>query len=343
MTQKHQKTLRSTRFRKDREHIWQELEQLVLRVDTHGLKTLSAEEIERLPHLYRATLSSLNTAKTISHDKSLIQYLTTLSTRGYHVVYGTRLNIGQAIVDFFTVMFPQSVRDLGRYLAFSSGIFFAGMAVAWFMVLRDPTFYFAFVAESMASGRDPNATTESLRSALFDGGDSDSSSLAMFASFLASHNAKIGMMAFGLGFAGGVPTVYLLFQNGLVLGAFSGLYHSRDLTFELYSWLLPHGVTEILAVLLCGAAGLYIGKAAVFCEENLSRMDSIVAAGKRVGPTVIGAVVMFFLASLIEGFFRQWVQSIPVRYGVAMVTALFWIFYFVTVGRDERVDGAEHV
>ena len=337
----HQKPLlRSTRFRKEREHIWHELEALVQRVDTHGLKTLSAEEIERLPHLYRATLSSLNTAKTISHDKNLIDYLTNLSTRAYHAVYGTRLDIRRAIVDFFTILFPQSVRDLSLYLAFSSGIFFAGGAVAWLMVLKDPSFYFAFVSEAMAGGRDPNATSETLRSMLFDGDENAAGSLAVFASFLASHNAKIGMLAFGLGFAGGVPTVYLLFQNGLTLGAFSGLYHTRGLTFELYSWLLPHGITEILAILLCGAGGLFMGKVAIFGEENLTRKDAIIAAGKKVGPMIIGAVVMFFMASLIEGFFRQWVHSIPIRYGVATISALFWILYFTSMGvNNEVVDG----
>lgn len=328
--------LRSTRFRQDRKHIWFELEGLVAKVEKHGLKSLTAEEIERLPHLYRATLSSLNTAKTISHDRALIAYLQSLSTRGYYAVYGTKLEFWKSIVDYFTIHFPQSVRDLRWYLLLSALIFFAGVAVAWMMVLRDPAFYFAFVPEELASGRDPGASTEYLRSVLFDGGDSSSDELAAFSSFLASHNAKIGMMAFALGFAGGIPTVYLMFQNGLMLGAMSSLYDSRGLSYELFSWLLPHGITEVTAILLSGAAGLYIGKAAIFGEENLGRVESIVAAGKKIGPAAIGAVIMFFIASVIEGYFRQMVQSIPIRYGVATLSALLWLFYFSSVGRHEK-------
>ena len=52
-------------LRKGREDGWRELEDLVQRVERRGMRALSLDELERLPILYRATLSSLSVSRTI--------------------------------------------------------------------------------------------------------------------------------------------------------------------------------------------------------------------------------------------------------------------------------------
>ena len=48
---------------------------------------------------------------------------------------------------------------------------------------------------------------------------------------------------------------------------------------------------------------------------------------------IIGAVFMLFLAGIIEGVFRQTVLSIPIRYAVAISSAVVWFLYFGVLGR----------
>ena len=67
--------MRSVEFRREREATWNELEGLITAADKRGLRSLSAEERARLPHLYRATLSSLSVARSISLDQALTTYL----------------------------------------------------------------------------------------------------------------------------------------------------------------------------------------------------------------------------------------------------------------------------
>ena len=50
-----------------------------------------------------------------------------------------------------------------------------------------------------------------------------------------------------------------LAENGLTLGAFFALFVSRGLGFQLGGWLFIHGVTELFAIMLGGAAGFRIG------------------------------------------------------------------------------------
>src|SRR6266581_4368311 len=102
--------MRSVEFRKERETTWRELEDLIADADKRGLRTLSAEQLARLPHLYRATLSSLSVARSISLDRALTEYLENLVGRAYFVVYGTRQRLSRQLADFFLWKLPAAVR-----------------------------------------------------------------------------------------------------------------------------------------------------------------------------------------------------------------------------------------
>jgi len=120
--------------------------------------------------------------------------------------------------------------------------------------------------------------------------------------------------------------------NGLILGAFSWLYGARGMGWEFWAWTLPHGVTEIWALLLCAAAGLRMGQALVFPGRQ-SRLVSLQRAGDTAGVVALGAVAMFLVAGLIEGIFRQTVGEAVVRWSVAGGTFLLWSTYFLFAGR----------
>ncbi|HLL23876.1 MAG TPA: stage II sporulation protein M [Kofleriaceae bacterium] len=322
--------MRSVEFRREREATWSELESLIAAADANGLRSLTADQLARLPHLYRATLSSLSVARSISLDRALTEYLENLVGRAYFVVYGTRQPLRKQLARFFLWRWPSTVRRAKWHILVAFVVTLAGGFAAFQLTLGDMDYYYAFVGD-MAQGRTPASSTAELRAGLYDDA-SVSGTLATFAASLFSHNARIGIMAFALGFVAGLPTIVLLFYNGLVLGGFAALYHARGLSVDLWGWLLPHGVTELLAVILCGAAGFLVAHGLVF-PGSQTRMDSLRERGKDAAVIVIGAVIMLFIAGLIEGIFRQTVTSVPIRYTVAATTAVWWIFYFGVVGR----------
>src|SRR5205085_10501974 len=92
------------------EATWAELEGLITEADKRGLRALTADQLARLPHLYRATLSSLSVARSISLDRALTEYLENLVGRAYFVVYGTRQALRRQLADFFLWKLPSSVR-----------------------------------------------------------------------------------------------------------------------------------------------------------------------------------------------------------------------------------------
>jgi uncharacterized membrane protein SpoIIM required for sporulation len=331
--------MRSVEFRREREATWQELENLIAAADEKGLRKLSAEQLARLPHLYRATLSSLSVARSISLDRALVEYLESLVGRAYFVVYGTRQRLRTQLRDFFTYAWPAAMRRAKWHILVATAIMVAAGVAAFQLTSSDMDYYYVFVGE-MAQGRTPASSTAELYSGLYDG-DGQTSGLASFAAELFSHNSRIAILAFALGFVAGLPTMLLLFYNGLVLGAFAALYHARGLSADLWGWLLPHGVTELGAIVVCGGAGFLLAHGLVFPGAQ-TRLDALRERGRLAATVVIGGVLMLFIAGLIEGIFRQRVQSMTVRYVVAGITAVWWIYYFGFVGRGRERAEAEH-
>lgn len=330
--------LKSYAFRRERERTWRELEELVGKTESGGVRSLTPKEVMRLPGLYRASLSSLSVARSISLDRNVLEYLEALAARAYFCVYGARSGFAEAIGRFFRAGFPQAIRAARWHIAIAALSMALGVLIGFTLVSQDDDWYYTFMPVQMAGERTPTSSTETLRAVLYDGGDAEIGELNMFASFLFSNNAKIGMLCFALGFALGAPVVLLLVYNGLTLGAFLALYDSRGLLAEVLAWLLIHGVTELLAVIVCGGAGLVLAQSLAFPGRH-TRLANLALKGRMATRIIMGAVVMFFLAALLEGFGRQLINDPAWRYGIALVSLVFWGGYFGLAGRG-AVGGA---
>ncbi|MBX3442651.1 MAG: stage II sporulation protein M [Planctomyces sp.] len=326
--------LKSTAFRREREAAWKELDSLVTRIERRGLKKLDSHEAARLPVLYRSAVSSLSVARAISLDRNLREYLETLTARAYLCVYSNQRFVFAVLREFFKTRFPAAVHRVGGLVALSGGIVLLGVATAFALTMRDMDRYDSFVPAAMSGGRTPASTTESLRNVLYSS-QASLDGLTLFASYLFTNNSKVGILCFAVGFAAGAPTVVLLFFNGLGLGAMLALYASRGMGLEFLAWVAGHGVTELLAVVLCGAAGLALGRAMLF-PGRASRVDRLAETGRATAPILIGSVLMLLLAAFIEGYLRQLVPSMSFRWLLAAVTGAFWIWYFVAVGGANR-------
>ena len=318
--------LKSYRFREEREAEWHKLDQIINRAESRGVNALSDEDMIALPRLYRQAVSSLSLARSISLDQNVISYLETLCTKAYLFVYGTRSNLLEKLGDFFTHGWPNAVRAAWKPTLLSAGCLFGGALLAFILCMIDMEWFWTFNS-SIVGDRTPDATTAYLESTLYTDQTDAEGMLSAFSAQLFSNNSGVALLAFALGFMFGVPTAILVAYNGLLLGAFYALFWSRGLGYELTGWLLIHGVTELFAIVLAGAAGFMIGGGVAFPGQK-SRMESAQAAGRSAATIAIGAVVMLFFAALLEGFGRQLINSDVVRYMIAGGTLILLMGYF---------------
>lgn len=306
---------------------------MLARAERKSAKALSDDELLALPILYRGALSSLSVARETSLDLELITYLEDLCTRAYFFVYGVRTSASSRIGIFFAHDWPAAVRSLWKETIAAFALTLIGVLAGYLLVSGDPSWYGSFVPAELAGGRDFQASAEDLRRTLYH--EQGAQGLSAFATFLFTHNSQVAMLCFALGFAFGVPTAMLLIHNGAMLGAILALFVSRGLGFELGGWLIIHGSTEFLAIILAGAGGFRIGWSVVFPGEE-SRMDAAATAGRKAALVMAGVVVMLMTAGLLEGFGRQLITVDSLRYAVGLLMLIFWMGYFyIPFGRGQ--------
>jgi len=323
--------LKSYEFRREREAVWRELELLVDQVEADGLGSLSPEQVARLPEAYRATLSSASVAKAISLDVNLIAYLEGLSRRAYVAVYASHRRMEGALLEFFRRGFAGLAWAARREIVTALILLCVGGASGFVLTRSEPDRYYRFVPDGLAVERGPLSTREELLESIRTE-SGDHATLGAFSSMLFVHNAGIGLLCFTLGVAAGVPVILLVFLNGLTLGSFVAIHAPHGLVPQVLAWIAPHGVTELLAVCVCAAGGLQVGQSLVF-PGRYRRIDALVIASRRAGALVGGAVAMFVVAALLEGFFRQIVTDDAPRAAAGLVTAGFWFWYIALWGR----------
>jgi uncharacterized membrane protein SpoIIM required for sporulation len=317
--------LKSRRFREEREGDWRKLSTLLERLEKGGYTQLSDDELIALPVLYRAALSSLSVARATSLDQALLDYLEGLCTRAYFLVYGVRTSPMDQASRFFRQDWPRAVQALGRETLAAFAILALGVFMGYSLVHANPDWYFSFVPEQLAQGRDPSAAMKTLRDTLYNTEHQDL--LAIFATFLFTHNAQVAMLTFALGFMLCLPTVFLQLMTGGTLGAMMALFASHGLGLPLAAWLSIHGTTEIFAITLASASGFRIGWAVAF-PGRLARVDAMLQSGRQTGPVMIGVLVMLFVAGILEGVGRQTINLDWGRFAVGGVMLAVWLTYF---------------
>ncbi len=325
--------LKSSEFRKGREQGWHELENLVAHAERRGVRRLSLYELQRLPLLYRMAISSLSVARTIALDRNLLLYLENLTLRSYLVVYGPQINLLEGLRSFFGHDLPAAVRAARWHIVLAALALLVGIAAGFMLVLQDEAWLATLIPSGLGEGRGASSTrAELLDKEIFAPPPSFVEAFGLFANVLFNHNTAVGLVSFGLGLAAGVPTVLLAIYNGLGIGAFVALHYNRGLTVDFLGWLTIHGTTELGALVLLSAGGLVVADKILF-PGPYTRLENLALNGRQAAQVAVGAIVMLFVAAILEGVFRQLVANTPARFAIGISIGSLWIAYFSLCGR----------
>ncbi|MDR0620524.1 MAG: stage II sporulation protein M [Deltaproteobacteria bacterium] len=334
---RHDEDIRSARFRKGREESWRKLDELVTKLEKKGLKSLTDKEAIDLPVLYQAELSSLAVARNTVLDRYLIGYLEALSLRAYLAVYGPRVSLVELAGKFLRTGLPQAVWALRWHIVVSFSLLFLAILSGYVAVVVDNSNFSLFISHSEAGGRNFSATPDQLATFIYGNWTGLKDALVHFTNFLFRHNTQVSILCFSLGFFLGVPTTLLLIYNGLALGAMIGLHFEKGLGLDFIGWLSIHGVTELSAIVLSGAAGLCVAEKVISPGPG-GRLANLAKRGRDAASVMIGVIIMLLVAGVLEGVFRQLIDHTLIRLAVATLTAAFWALYYLggrTLPKDE--------
>jgi len=120
---------------------------------------------------------------------------------------------------------------------------------------------------------------------------------------LAANNWSVAVAQSYAGFVFGFATLVSLVLNGAVVGFVAATETNLP---ELVAFLVPHGVVEIPSLLISGALGIHLGLVAVRYARGSLSVGELTDEVRRAYNVLIGLLILFIVAGLIEGLFSPY-------------------------------------
>lgn len=315
---------------------WHRLTALLDRADRGGLRSLSDAELAELSRLHRRVSGHLAQAQGGASDPGIVAYLNGLVVRSHNAIYRVPSGVDwHRVGAFFTDTYPRTVRRLWPYVLVASLVFFGSSVFAFVLSYSDPATARLFVPAQFAGSVGPGTVP--------DYGDArlPAGAMAPLSAFIMQNNVKVGLTAFAGGVLAGVYTLYALLQNGLMVGGLSGAMHHYGNVLSYYSLIVPHGVVELWAIVLAGAAGLRLGWA-VIAPGRCTRWESLKRAAPEAVTVMLGTALLFVVAGLIEGFITPAPFPPWAKVWVGIVSGILMLVYqYGPLARGPALEKAE--
>jgi uncharacterized membrane protein SpoIIM required for sporulation len=292
-------------FVSERAATWTELERLL---DDAGSRPsrLGADRVRRLGECYRATAADLALARRRFRGDAIVLHLERLVARSRSVVYNAPSS-RTGVVAFFTTRYWQRVRERPGVLAISFLCLVVPGLLGGYWAWRDPGAAGGLVPGKYEAVTQPRTPGQDL-------GLSVDEQSAM-ASEIFTNNITVTFAAFAGGILLGLGTLYVLLQNGVLLGVVAGLAVNAGNGTPFFELVTAHGVLELSCIVVAGAAGLRMGWALID-PGNRTRGEALRAEARAAVEIILGTVPWLVLAGLVEGFIT------PAGTGLTAVVAL---------------------
>ncbi|MBK6344197.1 MAG: stage II sporulation protein M [Flavobacteriales bacterium] len=308
--------MREAAFIKRNQAKWQRLERSV-----EGLAQLSGDEASAL---YIELNDDLSYARTFYPRSAVVGYLNGLALRLHHHIYRNKRVPRGRFITFWTEEVPLAVYAARRDLLLSFAVFALAALIGAVSTAHDETFprlilgdyYVDMTLDNIRQGRPMHVYA-------------DEDGTFMFLR-ITINNIKVALTAFVAGIFLSLGAIYLLLNNGIMVGAFQWFFHEQGVLRESVLTIWVHGTLEISAIIIAGGAGLCIGNAWLF-PGTYARGESFRRGAKTGLKVVLGLVPVFILAGFLESFvtrhaltLRPWVASTIILGSLAWV-----IWYFI--------------
>jgi uncharacterized membrane protein SpoIIM required for sporulation len=288
-----------------------------------GYQYETSTDPDEMAHEFTELVNDLGYARTFYPQSKVTQYLNGLASRIYLGIYKNKREDRSRLITFWTRELPLTVRKYHRELLYSFLIFVTFALMAAFSAAQDQTFVrgvlgdsYVEMTESNISNGDPFGVYKS------------ADSLTMFFT-IALNNIKVSFMVFIGGLLASLGTIWFLFNNGMMLGAFQTFFFMKGLGWQSVLVVWIHGTLEISAIIIAGGAGFVLGNSILF-PKTYRRLDSLKRGARDGMKLMIGLVPVFIAAAFLEGFITRFsTMPKPLSISILAFSLLFITWYFI--------------
>jgi uncharacterized membrane protein SpoIIM required for sporulation len=302
---------------------WKRCQALVDKASSRGLSGLSAEELEEFTGLYREVAADLARAHTYGGSLRLCFHLERLVGQAHNLFYQGRTQ-GFSVLQWLRAGFPHTLRRRVGHVAIAGALLFAPAFLSYVSVSDDVEVGRRLVPPGMVT------RAEEARQRLDRGDpyiDVPQVQMSVFSSQIMTNNIQVSFLAAAGGIVAGLGTLVVLLVNGVHLGAVFALFDAQGAGALLWTFVLPHGVLEMTAIVISGGAGLILAHA-VLAPGRRTRGRALREDGRDSLSLVAGAGVLLVFAGIIEGFVSPARIAAPLKLGFAAAVATLMLLYF---------------
>ncbi len=302
-------------FLKENADKWQQFETLI--------STKGASDPDLMADLFIQLTDDLSYSKTHYPKAKTTQYLNGLAAKVHQEIYKNKKEKRSRIKQFWFYELPFIFKNSHKQLLYSFLIFFIAVLIGVVSSAFDDSFvrlimgdtYVNMTIDNIEKG-DPMAVYKKMNE------------VDMFLG-ITINNIYVSFACFAMGILFSVGTGYMLFTNGIMLGAFQYFFYTKGLLLESVLVIWIHGTLEISAIVIAGCAGLTLGNSFLF-PGTYSRGVSFVRGAKQGVKIAVGLVPVFIMAGFLESFVTRYTEM-PVWLSLTIILSslAFIIFYFI--------------
>ena len=268
-------------------------------------------------------LDDLSYAKTYYPKSKTFIYLNQLSARIQQKIYKNNKESWRGIKDFWIKELPEIFSKVQKELLIALLIFIFGISIGFISSNNDDTFVrlvlgdgYVNMTERFIDKGEPMAVYKS------------SKQMDMFLG-ITLNNIKVSFAAFIYGLFFAVGSAYILFVNGIMLGAFHAFFYQKGLFWETFLTIWIHGSFELSAIVIAGAAGIILGKSIMF-RGTYSLKDSFIRSGRFGIKMISGLIPIFIIAGFLESFVTRYHEMhLTIKLFIILSSLTFVAWFFV--------------
>ena len=307
--------MREVVFVKHSNDRWKKFEQLLVHKDTDNPDEISS--------LYIQLIDDLSYARTFYPQSPTYKYLNELSGRAHQLIYKNKKEKRNRIVNFWKTELPLLFYRYHKQLLIAFIIFMVSTLIGVISAANDDSFVRLIMGDNYV-----DMTIENIKNghplAVYNSGEEVTTFIG-----IAFNNIRVALATYVLGLFFSLGTAFMLFRNGIMLGAFQYFFYQYGVLKESLLTIWLHGTIEISVCIIAGCAGLVMGNSILF-PGTYTRMQSFRVGAVSGLKIVIGTVPFFLIAAFIESFVTRHARhSYVFDASVILLSLALIIGYFV--------------
>ncbi|MBR9846022.1 MAG: stage II sporulation protein M [Algicola sp.] len=277
-----------------------------------------------LSDLYIEITDHLSYAKTFYRNSNTERYLNQIASQAHQKIYKTKKEPKNRLVSFFKTEFPTLFYQHHRELLISFLVFLLFCIVGAYSAATEGDFVRSILGDAYVNMTIENIENDDPMAVYKQMGEFN------MALGITINNIRVALMAFAYGIMFGVGSLFIMMQNGIMLGSFQYFFYEKGLLWESVRTIWIHGTFEISVIIIAGCSGLVLGNGMLF-TGTFTRLESFkrgVVNGLKI---LISTIPFFIVAGLLEGFVTRHTEM-PDWLAILIIGgSLFVIIYYYVI------------